>query len=114
MEFNEVVKMVKGLCEGYEGKEFDDIVRKEWEKVENKEEFGFWLLGRLCGKKLDKEGGRKDEMRKLLEGGERYKISELSKILGISDKNVSSLLSYLRKDGLKICIDSEGRRFIEK
>ena len=63
--------------------------------------------------KVEKGDGRKEELRKILEDGGRYSIRELGEKMGISDKNVSSILSYLRRDGLKICTDSDGKKFVE-
>ena len=63
---------------------------------------------------IDRGEGRKKEVRDILEDGGRYSIREIGERLGISDKNVSSILTYLRKSGLKICTDSDGRKFIEK
>ena len=60
-----------------------------------------------------KEVGRKGEVLEVLQTG-RFTIKELSIQLGITDKNVSSQLSYLRKDGWLIGTDSKGRKFLEK
>ena len=60
-----------------------------------------------------KEVGRKGEVLEILQTG-RFTIKELSVQLNISDKNVSSQLSYLRKDGWLIGTDSKGRKFLEK
>lgn len=68
------------------------------------------------GLKLERgeEGGRKEELIVLLSNGGRLSIKEISGKMGISAKNVSSLLMYLKKDGVRICTDCEGRKFIEK
>ena len=63
--------------------------------------------------KVEKGEGRKGELREILMSGERMSIKEIGEKMGISDKNVSSLLSYLRKEGMKICTDSDGRKFVE-
>lgn len=63
---------------------------------------------------IDRGEGRKKEVRDILEEGGRYSIREIGERLNISDKNVSSILSYLRKGGLKICTDYEGKKYIEK
>lgn len=60
------------------------------------------------------EGGRKEELVELLNSVGRLSIKEISGKMGISAKNVSSLLMYLKKDGVRICTDCEGRKFIEK
>lgn len=68
------------------------------------------------GLKLEKkeEGGRKEELIVLLSNEGRLNIKEISEKMGISAKNVSSLLMYLKKDGVRVCTDCEGRKFIEK
>ena len=68
------------------------------------------------GLKLERgeEGGRKEELIDLLNGEGRLNIKEIGGKMGISAKNVSSLLMYLKKDGVRICTDCEGRKFIEK
>jgi biotin operon repressor len=58
--------------------------------------------------------GRKQEVLDLLMTGKHYKIPDLAKILGISDRNVSSQLSYLRADGKAIATDARGYKFLEK
>ncbi len=64
--------------------------------------------------KVEKGDGRKGELYKILSDGSRYSIRELGEKMGVSDKNISSLLSYLRKDGVKLVTDWEGKKFIEK
>ena len=59
-------------------------------------------------------GGRKEELIDLLNREGRLNIKEIGGKMGISAKNVSSLLMYLKKDGVRICTDCEGRKFIEK
>lgn len=68
------------------------------------------------GLKLERgeEGGRKEELIDLLSNEGRLNIKEIGGKMGISAKNVSSLLMYLKKDGVRICTDCEGRKFIEK
>lgn len=68
------------------------------------------------GLKLERgeEGGRKEELIDLLNKEGRLNIKEIGGKMGISAKNVSSLLMYLKKDRVRICTDCEGRKFIEK
>lgn len=68
------------------------------------------------GLKLERgeERGRKEELIDLLSNEGRLNIKEIGGKMGISAKNVSSLLMYLKKDGVRICTDCEGRKFIEK
>ena len=60
-----------------------------------------------------KSSGRKEQIISLLQEG-RKTIDELSEKLGITNRNVSSQLSYLRKDGWKFGKDSKKRIFIEE
>lgn len=64
------------------------------------------------GKKFTK--GRKEEVLEVLELKGKVTVGEISKIVGISARNVSSQLSYLRRDGINIGTDSKGRKFIEE
>lgn len=68
------------------------------------------------GLKLERgeEGGRKEELIDLLNKEGRLNIKEIGGKMGISAKNVSSLLMYLKKDGVRVCTDCEGRKFIER
>lgn len=74
------------------------------------------LRSYVKGLKLERgeEGGRKEELIDLLNKEGRLNIKEIGGKMGISAKNVSSLLMYLKKDGVRICTDCEGRKFIEK
>lgn len=100
MERMEVINVVKGFVENMNSEE-----RKEFLKELSKEvkvSFG-------------DEGGRKSEVRKLLEENrEGISIMEIGERLGMSNKNVSSILSYLRKDGLRLGTRSDGRKYIEE
>jgi len=57
--------------------------------------------------------GRKSEVLAILQQG-RITVKDLAKKVGISERNISSQMSYLRKDGVKIGTDSLGRKFIEQ
>lgn len=74
------------------------------------------LRSYVKGLKLERgeEGGRKEELIDLLNREGRLNIKEIGGKMGTSAKNVSSLLMYLKKDGVRICTDCEGRKFIEK
>lgn len=100
MERVEIIEMVKKFVENMENDE-----RKEFLKELSKEirvSFG--------------DEGRKGEVRKLLEesGEEGISIVEMSERLGVSNKNISSILSYLKKDGLKLMTKSNGKKVIER
>ena len=58
--------------------------------------------------------GRKSEVLELLKNNDSITIVEMSERLGISTKNVSSQLTYLRQEGCNICTDSNGRKFLVK
>ena len=70
------------------------------------------LESKICGIKKIKKG-RKDEVKELLLVEGRISIDEIGKRIGISNRNVSSILSYLRDDGLRIGKDSLKRLYIE-
>lgn len=50
------------------------------------------------GSARGKGGGRKEEVLVILKGG-AYGIEELGKIVGVSSRNISSVLCYLKDDG---------------
>ena len=56
--------------------------------------------------------GRKSQVLELLRKHETISILEMSKLLGISTKNVSSQLTYLRSDGYAIFTDPNGRKML--
>jgi Predicted transcriptional regulator len=55
--------------------------------------------------------GRKDDVLALLQTGP-HGILEIAEKLGINSKNVSSQLSYLRKDGYIIHTDERSRKYL--
>ena len=100
MEKMELVEMIKGYVDGMG-------------KVE-KEEFVKDLFYEL-GIKERKESNRKKEVLEVLKesGKDGVSIMEIGNRLNMSSKNVSSILSYLRKEGVKIGTRSDGKKFIE-
>lgn len=116
-EMKEMVKEEKGeeiFEEVKKMEKYDFIVvleKVEWNNEKIKE-----LRKFVKGLKMERgeEGGRKEELILLLEKWGRLGIKEIGEKMGISSKNVSSLLLYLKKSGVKICTDSEGKKFIEK
>ena len=101
----------------------DAAVELMWEDIMEKLRGTRWdnekikaLRAFVKGLKLERgeEGGRKEELIDLLNIEGRLSIKDISNRMGISAKNVSSLLMYLKKDGVRICTDCEGRKFIEK
>ena len=57
--------------------------------------------------------GRKDEVLAILQRGKHVSVSQIAREVGISERNVSSQMSYLRKDGKRIATDSRGNKFLE-
>lgn len=110
----EVKEMVKNEMEGVDmnfASVMDALKGMKLNNDEIKE-----LRSFVKGLKLERgeEGGRKEELIDLLNREGRLNIKEIGGKMGISAKNVSSLLMYLKKDGVRICTDCEGRKFIEK
>ena len=60
-----------------------------------------------------KPEGRKSQCLKILQSAGHITVDAISKRIGISARNVSSQLTYLRKDGHAIATDSLGRKFLE-
>ena len=56
--------------------------------------------------------GRKAEVLKMLQEGP-MSIFDMAEALGITNKNVSSQLCYLKKDGYAIATNSKGEKFLE-
>ena len=61
-----------------------------------------------------KTDGRKGEVLRVLKERGPISIMDIAEAIGISTKNVSSQLTYLRKDGHAIATKSDGRKFIEE
>jgi len=57
--------------------------------------------------------GRKEEVLAILKEGAHISVPMLAKRVGISERNISSQMSYLRKDGYAIATDSKGWKFLE-
>ena len=60
----------------------------------------------------DQKSNKKYLVLDILKRGTPISILDISNELEISTKNVSSLLSYLRKDGTAIHTDDKGRKYI--
>lgn len=110
MEVKEMENVMEGVDMGF-GDIMDVLRGMKLNNEEIKE-----LRSFVKGLKLERgeEGGRKEELIDLLNREGRLNIKEIGEKMGISAKNVSSLLMYLKKDGVRICTDCEGRKFIEK
>ena len=58
-------------------------------------------------------GGRKLQVLDILRKEGHITVDKIAERIGISARNVSSQMTYLRKDGIAIATDSLGRKFIE-
>ena len=58
-------------------------------------------------------GGRKLQVLNCLRESGHTTVEKIAELIGISARNVSSQMTYLRKDGVAIATDSLGRKFIE-
>ena len=70
------------------------------------------LEERLCVSKVKLEG-RKEQCLKIMQSAGHITVAAIATRIGISARNVSSQLTYLRKDGYAIATDSLGRKFLE-
>ncbi len=75
------------------------------------EEWVEFLLRRVLVVKENKVGRVEEVYGILLEGD--FSIREIGERLGIEDKNVSSVLTYIRKRGVLIGTRSNGKKYIE-
>ena len=88
--------------------ELTDVVNEELlDQINQMEEVLVWLEERLCNHKI-KPVGRKDQILEVLKKGPVF-IRDLSKLFSMTDRNVSCVVSYLRKDGHLIGKDPVGR-----
>lgn len=71
-----------------------------------------YLEGRLS-KPAVKTEGRKSQVLSILQRSSHITVAAIAERLGISARNVSSQMTYLRKDGWSIATDSLGRKFLE-
>jgi predicted transcriptional regulator len=90
-----------------------EVLLAELEAVKNENAGLQKINDELTAKVASKgEGGRKAEVKAILEQG-RISIEDIAKKVGVTTRNVSSVLSYLRKDGICLGKDSKGRLYIE-
>lgn len=59
-----------------------------------------------------KSNGRKKQVLDLIRSEQPINIIAIAERLNISTKNVSSQLTYLRQEGINICTDTNGKKFI--
>ena len=108
-ENNEGVKMEKT--------ELFELVKGFVADMDNEGRKGFMKeLAKEVRVAFGDDGGRKAEVRELLEqaGATGISIQEMADKLNTTNKNISSILSYLRKDGMKLMTRSDGRKVIEQ
>ena len=79
-------------------------------EIENQEQIILDLQIKLENSKNG--SGRKSQVLELLRSSGSMSIIEISSQLGISTKNVSSQLTYLRTDGYPIFTDPRGRKLL--
>jgi predicted ArsR family transcriptional regulator len=60
----------------------------------------------------EQKSHRKYEVLEILKSKSPISILDISNLMNTSTKNVSSLLTYLRRDGVKIYTDDGGRKFL--
>lgn len=71
------------------------------------------LINELQSKlEASSKDGRKSQVLNILREYKTISILEISKLLSISTKNVSSQLTYLRSDGYMIFTDHKGRKML--
>lgn len=85
------------------------MLREELELMEKEELLE--LVISLNEKLESKSKGRKGEVLQILKERGPINIQDIAKELGISNKNVSSQLTYLREE-YNICTDGNGKKFI--
>jgi biotin operon repressor len=85
----------------------------EIQELKEAHEASVSLIAELQSKlEATSKDGRKSQVLELLRKHETISILEMSKLLGISTKNVSSQLTYLRSDGYAIFTDPNGRKML--
>ena len=94
--------------------DYDSLTKEEFEEMINdslnKDELILQLQVQL--KNRSSADGRKSQVMKILVDHGPITIMNIANKLGISTKNVSSQLSYLRTDGYQIFTDNNGKKFI--
>jgi len=105
---NEIKEMLNGW------KDVEDVEILKVDMMKEKKELLVDCMIEILGNSRRFKKGRKDEVLEILNEGGSYGVGELAKMVGISDKNISSQLSYLRKDGYKIGTRSNGKKYLEE
>ena len=94
--------------------EFDSLTKEEFDSLKGRLEDADALVLQLQVqlKNRSSADGRKSQVMKILVDQGPITILSIANELGISTKNVSSQLTYLREDGYKIFTDNNGKKFI--
>ena len=92
--------------------ELKAMTREELESAVKEYENLLLHLEEKISKVTVKPEGRKSQVLAILKSG-HVTVDAIGQRIGISARNVSSQLSYLRKDGYAIATDSLGRKFLE-
>ena len=71
------------------------------------------LKSQLAEAKSGSSTGRKDQVLQVLRDHGHISVQKIAKLVGITDKNVSSQMTALRKAGHAIGTDSRGFKFLE-
>ena len=78
-----------------------------------------WMENKI-GKGKGFKKSRKEEVLEIWEEGKRVFVGDIAKRLGITSRNVSSYLTYIRRDfknaknGWEIMTDTKGRKLLVK
>lgn len=90
--------------------ELQELAVELYDKIDDQEEM---IINQQVQIENMKNGkGRKAEVLEVLRAQSPITIVAMSETLGISTKNVSSQLTYLRQDGYNICTDVNGKKFL--
>jgi len=68
---------------------------------------------RLTATKTDSGPSRKEQVLAVMMKNDRITINKIADLLGTNNRNISSVMTAIRKDGYGIATDSLGRKYIE-
>lgn len=92
---------------------FNELTIETMEKMTKKELINHLMSAiELLNERKDQKSNKKFLVLDILKRGTAISILDISNELGISTKNVSSLLCYLRKDGITIHTNEKGEKYI--
>ena len=99
---------MKGYNKMNENHELNEMSKEElYSLIEDQQQTILDLQVKLESRNKD---GRKSQVLDILKECDSISILDISKKLGISTKNVSSQLTYLRTDGYRIFTDPNGKK----